>query len=282
LPLRGTRDELDRLSATINSFLDRIATYLEQNREFTANAAHELRSPLAAIQSTLEVSLNNDRTIDEYKELLLEILEECESLGVLVNQLLILAESDAGHLQLGTEPMRLDEVVRKAIDMFRGVAEAAEVDLRMDRLDAVRIEGDAGRMRQVINNLIDNAIKFTPAGGRVDVSLTVNATAGQAVLSVADTGVGIPESDLAHLFNRFYRGDKSRHRGKEFRGTGLGLSICESIVAAHGGQISVASIPNRGTTMSVTLPIFRRRDAHLLVSAERSMDELSHAVPHAS
>ena len=273
LPLRGTRDELDRLSATINGFLDRIAAYLEQNREFTANAAHELRSPLAAIQSTLEVSLNSDRSIEEYKELLLEVLEECGLLGVLVNQLLLLAESDAGHLQIGSEPIRLDEVVRKSVDMFQGVAEAEDVNMRIVRLESVRIEGDAGRMRQVINNLIDNAIKFTPAGGVVEVSLAFSPTGDDMVLSVRDSGMGIPEADLAHLFDRFFQGDKSRHRGKECRGTGLGLSICESIVAAHGGRIDVKSVVNEGTTMTVTLPISHRRNAHHLQSKEPSKAE---------
>src|SRR5262249_11170132 len=131
LPLRGTGDELDRLSATINGFLDRIAVYLEHNREFTANAAHELRSPLAAIQNSLEAALNTDRTTDEYKELLGEILDECEGLRVLVNQLLILAESDAGRMQLAAEHVELDGIVRKTCDMFQGVAEAANVTLRV-------------------------------------------------------------------------------------------------------------------------------------------------------
>src|SRR5258707_470872 len=161
MPLRGTRDELDRLSATINGFLDRIGTYLEQNREFTANAAHELRSPLAAIQNSLEVALNTDRPTDEYKELLGELLDECGGLRVLVNQLLLLAESDAGRLQVATEPVELDGIVRKAYDMFLGVAEAANVNLRIATLDRARVSGDAGRLRQVVNNLIDNAIKFT-------------------------------------------------------------------------------------------------------------------------
>ncbi|MFN0054746.1 MAG: sensor histidine kinase, partial [Planctomycetales bacterium] len=158
LPVRGTRDELDRLSTTINGFLDRIADYLQQNREFTANAAHELRSPLAAIQNSLEVALNSDRDVNEYKDTLTDLLDECEGLRILVNQLLLLAESDAGGNVPGDDEVALDHVVRKAGDMFQGVAEAAEVYLQLGRLDPLRVRGDSGRLRQVVNNLIDNAI----------------------------------------------------------------------------------------------------------------------------
>lgn len=254
LPLRGTRDELDRLSATINGFLDRIAAYLEQNREFTANAAHELRSPLAAIQNSLEVALNTERPVDEYKEVLGELLDECEGLRVLVNQLLLLSEGDAGRLQVSTGVVELDGVVRKAFDMFLGVAEAANIELRIAVLDKARVAGDAGRLRQVVNNLVDNAIKFTRAGGLVEIRLT-NRPAEQAVrLTVRDTGSGIPAADLPHIFNRFYRGDKARQRDRPSRGTGLGLAICQSIIAAHGGRIEVESVVDQGTSMTVILP----------------------------
>lgn len=254
LPLRGTRDELDRLSATINGFLDRIGKYLEQNRDFTANAAHELRSPLAAIQNSLEVALNTDRSVDEYKELLGEILDECDFLRVLVNQLLILAESDAGRLQVATEPVELDSVVRKTFDMFLGVAEAARVNLRIGRLERARVAGDAGRLRQVVNNLVDNAIKFSRAGGVVEINLDSNLSDQTIRLSVRDTGSGIPAADVPHIFDRFYRGDKSRLRERPSRGTGLGLAICRSIVVAHAGVIEVESRVDKGTTMTVILP----------------------------
>ena len=253
LPLRGTGDELDRLSATINGFLDRIGTYLEQNREFTANAAHELRSPLAAIQNSLEVALNTDRTTEEYKELLAEILDECGGLRVLVNQLLLLAESDARR-HMATEPVELDAIVRKAYDMFLGVAEAADVALRIAGLERARVPGDAGRLRQVVNNLIDNAIKFTRAGGFVEIQLARHSADSTVRLSVRDTGSGIPAVDVPHIFDRFYRGDRSRQRDRPTRGTGLGLAICHSIVAAHGGRIEVQSAVERGTTMTVILP----------------------------
>lgn len=254
LPLRGTRDELDRLSATINGFLDRIAAYLQQNREFTANAAHELRSPLAAIQNSLEVALNSDRTVEEYKEMLAELLDECAALRTLVNQLLLLAESDSGGMQPGTETVVLDQIVRRAYDMFLGVAEAAHVELRQARIEPVRVSGDAGRLRQVVNNLLDNAIKYTRAGGKVTISLMVQPDDGTVRLTVRDSGVGISEEQLPHIFDRFFRGDKSRQRDRQTRGLGLGLAICQSIIAAHNGRIEVESAVDRGTAFTVIFP----------------------------
>lgn len=255
LPLRATDDELDRLSATINGFLDRIAAYLAQMREFTANAAHELRSPLAAIQSSLEVTLNADRPVDEYKEQLLGVLEQCDNLSVLVNQLLLLAESDAGLLQFGDQPVRLDELTRKACDMFQGVAETGDIRFRIIRLEAALVQGDALRLRQVINNLLDNAIKFTPPGGEVQVEVRRNAAVNEAVLRVRDTGIGIPAEDVPRIFERFFRGDKARGREETSRGSGLGLAICQSIVAAHHGRIDVHSMVGSGTTFTIALPL---------------------------
>jgi heavy metal sensor kinase len=254
LPLRGTRDELDRLSATINGFLDRIGRYLAQNREFTSNAAHELRSPLAAIQNSLEVALNADRSPEEYRELLGVILDECGGLRTLVNQLLLLAESDAGRLQVAAEPVQLDLIVHKTYDMFLGVAEAAAIDLRIAALQRCRVMGDAARLRQVANNLVDNAIKFTRPGGSVAIRLWADSGDRTVRLSVRDTGSGIPAHDVPHIFNRFYRGDKARQRDRRSRGTGLGLAICQSIIAAHGGRIEVESLIDQGTTMTVILP----------------------------
>ncbi|HEY5314298.1 MAG TPA: ATP-binding protein, partial [Pirellulales bacterium] len=255
LQIRGTRDELDRLSQTVNALLDRIAAYISQNRQFTANAAHELRSPLAAIQNSLEVGLNADRSAEEYHELLGETLEECGVLRDLVNQMLLLAESDAGRLEVSPDPFRLDLVAQKSHEMFVGVAEAADLRLRLDcQGPPVLIYGDANRLRQVVNNLIDNAIKFSQAGGTITVSVH-REHARHAVLEVADTGIGIAAEDLPHVFERFYRGDKSRQRKDRSGGTGLGLSICSSIAAAHNGTIKVESTLGQGTTVTVTLPL---------------------------
>lgn len=270
LPIRGTGDELDRLSVTINSFLDRIAAYLRQSREFTANAAHELRSPLTAVQSSLEIALNVDRTTEEYKEVLSVLLEECGQMRVLVNQLLLLSEGDAGRLRAHPGPVRLDQLVSRSAEMFRAVAEAAGVELAAHRLEPVVIQGDGHRLWQMVNNLIDNAVKFTPAGGRVSLSLALGGDGRECVLEVADTGTGIAPQDLPHIFERFYQGDKARDRKAPSRGLGLGLSICQAVVQAHGGTIEVASTPGRGTTFTVRL-----RDCVRPASAEKSLPATS-------
>lgn len=254
LPLRGTGDELDKLSRTINGFLDRIAKYINDNREFTANAAHELRSPLTAIQSSIEVSLNSDRSPEEYKELICDILDECSDLRVLVNQLLLLAESDAGLLQTGGQPFDFSQVVERSAEMFQGVGETRGIELKVKTQDHIKVPGDSVRLRQVVNNLIDNALKFSPSGTTVTVNLSLDSEHHQAVLQVRDQGCGIDEADKPHLFERFFRGDRARRRDQPTKGTGLGLSICQAIIAAHRGTISVDNNPTGGTTFTVRLP----------------------------
>lgn len=253
LPLRHTGDELDQLSLTINGMLDRIASYLKQNRDFVANAAHELRSPLAAIRSSVDVALNARRSHEEYAHLLADVMEECAALEGLVNRLLVLAESDAG-LGLNGQPVRLDQIVRKSVDMFRGVAEAQGLTLDSAELPAVQVSGEESYLRQVVQNLIDNAIKFTPAGGRVAVEVRDEPRHRQAVLTVSDTGAGIAAEDLPRVFERFYQSDKSHQHGSGKRGSGLGLSICHSIVTALHGEIQVQSQPGQGTCFTVLLP----------------------------
>jgi signal transduction histidine kinase len=254
LPIRGTRDELDQLSLTINRFLDVLGEYLQRNREFVANAAHELRSPLAAVQSSVEVTLNSPRTVEEYQEMLGEIADECGQLRVLVNQLLLLAETDIERFPVDMRPVRFDRVVDRSVEMFRGAAEERSIELDSDLAEELVVNGDADRLRQVVNNLIDNSLKFTPPGGRVSISLARDSEQNQVVLRASDTGHGIAPEDLAHVFERFYRGDKSRHRELFTSGNGLGLSICQSIVTAHGGTIDVESTSGRGTTFTVRLP----------------------------
>lgn len=255
LPIRGTQDELDQLSLTINRFLDLLRDYLERNREFVANAAHELRSPLAAVQSSVEVTLNSQRTVEEYQDMLGEIADQCGQLRVLVNQLLLLAENDTARSQVKMRPVSLDHLVEKSVEMFRGVAEERGVQLALNLDSDVMMEGDADRLRQVINNLIDNSLKFTPSGGQVSITLSEDAAGSRAVLKVADTGCGIAPRDLPHIFERFFRGDKSRQHQDLTAGNGLGLSICSSIVAAHNGMVRAESCEGRGAVFIVTLPI---------------------------
>lgn len=255
LPIRGTGDELDQLSRTINGLLDRIGQYLEQKQDFLANAAHELRTPLAAIRSSVEVALNIDRSDEDYAELLDELLEEARLLETLVNQLLLLAETDADRLKIHREQISFTEVVQRSVEMFAGVAEFRGLNVQRELLPNVMVEGNRHHLRQVLNNLLDNAIKFTPEGGMIRVRLYVNQPRQKAILEVSDTGQGVTPEDLPHLFERFFRGDKARLRESATRGTGLGLSICQAVVQSHGGDIQLHSLPGAGVTVTVELPL---------------------------
>jgi heavy metal sensor kinase len=256
LPVRGSGDELDRLSRTINGMLDRIATYIDRHRDFIASAAHELRSPLAAIRSSVEVALNRTRSAEEYGNLLADVVEECTRLSGLVDRLLLLAESDAGTLVVGNQQAHLDKVVRQSVDMFHAVAETLGVGLTVQEpVPAVLVRGDEHHLRQVVRNLVDNALKFTPAGGAVRVELLRDETRGQGVLRVVDNGPGIDPADVPKIFDRFFRADKARQRGEERGGVGLGLSICHAIVQALGGAITVDSRPGQGCTFTATFPL---------------------------
>jgi signal transduction histidine kinase len=255
LIVRGVGDELDQLATKINTFLDVIATHLQKNREFVANAAHELRSPLTAIQSLVEVTLDKPREGAEYEELLYQINDECRHLAQVVNQLLQLTQSEALAADTRQELVGLDEMIRKAMEMFEPVAEERQVKLTSTLTD-VQVTGNPREIRQLLTNLIDNAIKFTPSGGTVHVGLRRHDDRF-ACLTIRDTGIGIPTQDLSRVFDRFFQVDKSRHRGIETRGNGLGLSICQAIVHAHQGTISVNSKLNAGTTFTILLPLAR-------------------------
>ena len=255
LPVRGVHDELDQVSDTINKALDRIADYIEKNQAFVANAAHELRSPLAAIRSSVEVALNRPRTNEEYCTLMTELVDEVDRLSSMVNRLLVLAEGDAGLISAGPNQRgRLDKVVREAVDMFEAVAEAQGVQLKTNEFPLIEVPGDESHLRHLVRNLIDNAIKFSAPSTEVMVELHADPATKTATFRVKDQGVGIPPEDLPRLFERFFRGDKSRrHEGRQ-RGSGLGLSICHAIATALHGSIHVESAAGSGSTFTVRLP----------------------------
>lgn len=264
LPIRGTGDELDSLARTVNGLLDRLADYLQQKHDFLANAAHELRTPLAAIRSSVEVAASGQRSEAEYRELLEVVIEQCTALESLVNQLLLLAESDADRLITSSEVVALDEVVQRAVEMFQGVAEDRGIELVSNWPPHAPVVGNRHHLRQVLNNLLDNAIKFTAArhqaensgtGGRVEVKLLRDDARHQAILTVTDNGVGIPAEAVPQLFQRFFRVDRSRSREGGLGGTGLGLSICRAIIQAHRGSIDVQSTHGEGTTITLVLPL---------------------------
>jgi signal transduction histidine kinase len=252
LPYRGVDDEFDRLADTINHLLARIATFVDERRTFLADAAHELRTPIAAIRSSIEVALGSERTRENYRELMEQVLDESESLEILVNQVLLLSEANATVDRAEPERVSLSEVTAKAADMFAGVAESRDIELSSSIAPGVIVNGIRRHLHQVVSNLLDNAIKYTHEGGRV--TLTLSASDGVARLEVADNGVGISPEDLPRVFERFFRADRARQRD-DTRGTGLGLSICQSIVEAHDGEITCQSQLGEGTSFTVLLPL---------------------------
>lgn len=254
LPLRGTDDELDQLAKTVNGLLDRIAAYLEQKRDFLANAAHELRTPLAAIRSSVEVALNSHRSSEEYQELLIDIIDEASALETLVNQLLLISETEAEKIKSDFDDVAFHDVVQKGVDMFLGVAETRNITLKAHIEQPLIVPGIRGHLRQLVNNLIDNAIKYTPSGGAVTVTLAADPQSDVVQLDVQDNGIGIAPEDLPHVFDRFFRADRSRTRGQDIVGTGLGLGICRAVVSAHKGTITCRSSIETGTCFTVRLP----------------------------
>lgn len=255
LTVHGTQDELDLLSLTINRLLDQVAGHVERQQQFVADAAHELRGPLAAMRSLVEVAISQDRSTDAYRETLAEVLEEVRHLSKLTNDLLLLAETGDEARQRPRESVDLTMLARQAVAMFSGAAEERSIALALDAgCGPLVTPGDSGQLRQVLGNLLDNAIRFTPAGGRVTVTVGSDAKHDEAVITVRDTGAGIDARHLGRVFDRFYTADVARSRAEPARGGGLGLSICRTIVERHGGRISVESGLGRGTEFTVRLP----------------------------
>jgi heavy metal sensor kinase len=251
LPVPNPGDELGLLAVTINEMIARLERSFAEVRRFTADASHELRTPLAVIRSEAELALRKPSVPPEQQALLGSILEECDRLSRLTDQLLALAREDAGVAVQAREALDLAALATGTAETMRPLAEAGDVRLHSDSRGPVWVRGDESRLRQVFYNLLDNALAHTPSGGEVEVR--VEAQDGQAVAVVRDTGEGIPPEHLPRVFDRFYRVDRARSR--ERGGTGLGLSIVRSVVIAHGGKIELESAVGRGTTARMVLPL---------------------------
>ena len=252
LEVSGAGDELDNLAYTVNSMLDRLQRYVERLQQFTADASHELRSPLAALRGNAEVALTRDRSVAELRQVIEESVEQYDRLGRIAEDLLFLARADTGNLPLVSERVRLDEAVSDVVDLYTPLAKDRGVDLVLGECHAVELEADSSRLRQLVGNLIDNAIKYIGDGSKVEVAIEPGD--GLARIRVSDDGLGIPAEDLPRVFDRFYRVDRSRSGGRT-AGAGLGLSICRTIAAAHGGSIELTAVEGHGTVATVTLPV---------------------------
>jgi heavy metal sensor kinase len=250
LPVPPVSDELQHLIITINLMIDRIEQAVREVKQFTADVSHELRTPLFALKGEFEVALTQNRGEGEYREAIAESLERINFLIKMVNDLLLISRFDERKMDLELKPLSLGEIVRGLYDFFLPMAQEKKQRFSVAQCDDVMVTGDRTRMHQLFSNLIDNAVKFTPEGGSIELFLEVSG--GQVRFRVRDSGIGIIPEDMSNIFDRFYQGDKSRS-GKP-RGSGLGLHICKRIVEAHGGSIAVAGNPGRGVTFTVTLP----------------------------
>ena len=256
LMTRGTNDELDQLSVTINRLLDQVARHVERQQQFVADAAHELRGPLAAMQNALEVATSKNRSLDSYQGTIEEALGETRHLTKLANDLLLLAEVGNSLGSVFNEECDLGEVARQTAAMFGGTAEERSIELTFQTSGQATVRGDERQLRQVISNLVDNALRFTPDGGRIALAVESNQAAHEAIVTVTDSGRGVEPEHLDRVFDRFFQADAARDRSDIKRGGGLGLSICRSIVERHGGRISIDSPGvGLGATVAVIVPL---------------------------
>jgi len=247
------KDELGRLTETLNQMMTRLERSFAALRRFTADASHELKTPLTVLRAGVERAITMPSLPSEALAALEETLQEINRMTELVEALLMLARADEGTAPLHRETVDLRAIVEETGETGELLAAEAGVNMEVATpADPVIVPVDASRIRQLILNLLTNAVKYTPAGG--SVRLQLGPSNGRVTLTVADSGVGIAPGDLPHIFDRFWRADSARTRTGERSGTGLGLAICKWIAEAHGGTIDVQSRPGRGTTFTVTLP----------------------------
>ncbi|MDB6161014.1 MAG: Integral rane sensor signal transduction histidine kinase [Gammaproteobacteria bacterium] len=260
LPVVQTGDELERLSISLNHMISRLEDSIQSSKQFVADASHELRTPLTVLRGELEGLAQDQQLRPPTRETLGSMLEEVDRLAEIVEGLLALSRLDAGEANSEWVPFDLAELAASTADQMSLLAEDKNITVICETSPGVNVEGDRARMKQVVVNLLDNAIKYTPSGGRV--CLKISRDDGEAILEIADDGIGIPHEALPHVFKRFYRVDGSRSR--EQGGAGLGLSIVKSICAAHGAQVEVASIPGKGSRFRIRQSLVNKASVHAL------------------
>jgi signal transduction histidine kinase len=249
VPVGPYDDAINELTLLFNAMLDKIEGLVRGMRGALDNVSHDLRTPLTRLRGSAEMALAAPPDVDRYREALADCVEESDRVLVMLNTLMDISEAESGAMPLRREPVALREVVARALDLYRDVADAKGISLTAAAPDRdIVVLADRVRLQQVAANLIDNAVKYTPAGGRVTVE--VLADSSRATIRVRDTGVGIPASELPRIWDRLFRGDTSRTE----RGLGLGLSLVKAVVEAHGGSVSVDSTPGGGSVFSISLP----------------------------
>lgn len=246
--VKGRGEEIDTLAETFNRMLGKIEILIKGMKEMTDNIAHDLKSPITRIRGVAEATLTGGNSPKDFELMSGSIVEECDRLLVMINTMLDISEAEAGVAKLAIDEVDMAQVVRDACDLFQPVAENNQVRIIERLAENATIPGDKMKIQRAVSNLLDNALKYTPQGGTVTAS--VEGEPSQVVVSVKDTGPGISDRDLPQIFDRFFRGDRSRSRP----GTGLGLNLTLAIARAHGGDIKVTSVPGKGSTFTMTLP----------------------------
>jgi heavy metal sensor kinase len=249
VPVKDTGDEIDLLAKTFNEMLDRIESLVREVKEMSDNIAHDLKSPITRIRGAAEVTLTTSHVIGDYEGMAASIIEECDRLLDMINTMLLISKTEAGVERPSLECIDLSSLLSDTCELFTPVAEDKGIILQCVAPESTQLNGDVRMFQRMFSNLLDNAIKYTPSGGKVDVTILAGSSE-EASVSIQDTGIGIADDELPHIFDRFYRGDRSRSTS----GVGLGLSLSRAIAHAHGGDIHVSSEVGGGSTFVVTLP----------------------------
>ncbi len=242
-------EEIKRLGDTFNNMLDQIETLLRSMREVNDNIAHDLRGPLTRIRGIAEMTLMRESSVDEYKNMAVNTIEECDRLMEMINTMLDIAEVEAGINGAEITDLNVTELIHDACDLFRPVVNEKKINLSKDVPEKLIFLGDRRKLQRILSNLLDNAIKYTPEGGAVSIS--AKADERRITIVFEDTGEGISETDMPHIFERFYKCDRSRSMG----GVGLGLSLVKAFTESMNGRINVISTVNKGTRFTVELPV---------------------------